>query len=304
MLNVQVAPVKIAELDFARGRVGQLLGEQEVPGFAVALGQNTHFVTKSNTAFCGDGRLTVRFAQTPEGHIDDTTAASEIVVPQLFGGVGLSATKACVAANATIIHGATSFTEAYRIVSASLFELPEKIEDAGHEDCGASGNVLSSVENEIPGESLIQGIGLFIPTTEEVIQIAGRNAVIKQRRLQAGFYADWSPADHADYLTSRYPQNFTYLKGDDNDHVAHGHHESGVYVITGDQQGFAKNQFIQNTDGKEAFAVTAWMMQFLARKLGASEEERTAILVGFIDDTLHVGAGLVKPGMPVFAHQQ
>ena len=78
---------------------------------------------------------------------------------------------------------------------------------------------------------------------------------------------------------------------------------SGVYVITEAERGFAKNAHIEDT-GREAFAVTLPKMYEIAHLLGGSDEERQAILLGFVDDTLHVGGGIVMEGMPVFTDNQ
>jgi len=298
--HIQIA--KIATLDFGQGKVGEnvkLVGPEAETQFAGALHAHTHELTIYNTADCGDGRRTIRLASGEE----DAVVLRERVVSQLFGGLGLATTKALVAANARLVSDATSFWQAYETVSTTLANINKgdvKYEDAGHESCGASGSVEASVANKITPELLIPSIGLFIPMNETVEAQVTQNATNKQHRLEAGFYSGWDPQKHADYLISRFPHNFSYLEVDQDDPVTHGHNEAGVYVVTDENQGFAKNEFIEDT-GRQAFAVTFRTMQEIADKLGGSDEERMAILLGFIDDTLHVGAGLVMPGMPVFA---
>ncbi|MGC1177437.1 MAG: hypothetical protein WA843_05195, partial [Candidatus Saccharimonadales bacterium] len=85
----------------------------------------------------------------------------------------------------------------------------------------------------------------------------------------------------------------------DKDHEAGGHHASGVYLIGEEGCGFAKNAMIEDT-GQEAFCVTVPKMYEIAHLLGGSDEERQAIFLGFNDDTLHVGGGIARKGMPVF----
>jgi hypothetical protein len=57
---------------------------------------------------------------------------------------------------------------------------------------------------------------------------------------------------------------------------------------------------IADTGEGGAYCVTVAKMRELAYKLGGSDEERAAILIGFLDDTLHVGAGIVVKDMAVF----
>jgi hypothetical protein len=303
LMKLEQAPVaKIATLDFGQGKVGQnvqLVDPEAEAQFAGALHTHTHELTVSNTADCGDGRRTIRLASGEQ----DPAVLRERVVPQLFGGLGLAATKALVAANARLVSDATSFWQAYETVSTTLANIRRGAvyyEDAGHEGCGASASVEASVASKIAPELLIPSIGLLVPVDETVEAHILQNAANKQRRLETGFYSDWDPQKHADYLISHFSHNFSYLEVDPNDSETHGHNEAGVYVITSENQGFAKNEFVEDT-GRQAFAVTFKTMQDIARKLGGSDEERLDILLGFVDDTLHVGAGLVMPGMPVFA---
>jgi hypothetical protein len=127
-----------------------------------------------------------------------------------------------------------------------------------------------------------------------------KNSLNKRARLDNGFYGSWQSGWHEDYLSTQFPDNFSYVAHDPDEPVAHGHHGSGLYVVTQPGDGFAKNGFIEDT-GMEAFCVTLPKMRELAHMLGTTAEERMRIELGFYDDTLHVGAGIVVPEFPVFA---
>jgi hypothetical protein len=125
------------------------------------------------------------------------------------------------------------------------------------------------------------------------------NAQTKHERLLDGFYSDWDPQKHLDYLVSNYPQNTSFLEVDP-EHHAGGHRGRGIYLLDRENVGFAKNAMIADTGEGGAYCVTVAKMRELAYKLGGSDEERAAILIGFLDDTLHVGAGIVVKDMAVF----
>ncbi len=293
----QIHVAKAAELGFARGIVGQrypLATTEAELDHANQLAEHTLPLTKRNTADCGDGRLTIGLADITE----DRETLRARVVPQIFGGIGLGTTKALVAANAAVVRDAKDVWQAYEITSRLLETLGE--EDAAHTGCGASHSVEASVANAIPRELLVPGIGLFLPMTAAAGVLVDRNTAAKNQRLQAGFYGGWDPNKHIDYVASRFPQNFSYLEMDPDDHEAHGHNESSVYAVTHADHGFAKNAFAEDT-GQQAFGLTIPKMRQLAHMLGGSDEERARILVGFFDDSLHVGGGIVTEGMPVFA---
>jgi hypothetical protein len=296
MNTEQIEVAKVTELSFARGKVGldeRLAGPAAEAEFAQGLAAHTAEITKPNTADCGDDRETIRLA---DGTADPGLLRVRIV-PQLFGGLGLATTKALTAANAAFIKDAKTFWEAYEKVSNTLVDMGE--EDGGHENCGASLSVESSVANPIEAPTLLSAANGLIPPNERTERLLTANAAHKQDLLQAGFYSDWDSQKHADYLSARFPQNFSYLAVDP-EHRAGGHHGAGVYVIDRPNVGFAKNGMIQDT-GQEAFCVTLPKMRQIANMLGGSDEERQAILLGFADDTLHVGGGIVVEGMPVFA---
>ena len=298
----QASVAKLAELDFAFGKVGQRhpLGSPEAEQeHAYQLSVHTLPLTQANTAGCGDDRPAIGLADGT----NDPLVLRERIVSQLFGGLGLATTKALVSADAVIVKDAKSMWEAYEIVSPFLYkEFGE--EDAGHAVCGASGSVEKSVAHEIPRESLVAGIGLFVPFSADYDHDAyiQRNTNTKRARLESGFYSGWDPAKHQDYLISRFPQNFSFLADDPDDHETRGHNGSSIYVVTSENRGFATNAFNENT-GQQAFSVTQAKMHQLAYKLGGSPEERLRILIGFADDALHVGAGIVTKGMPVFKEE-
>jgi hypothetical protein len=156
------------------------------------------------------------------------------------------------------------------------------------------------VASSLSYEEMRAPVGLFVPMNERVSSLLQKNMQHQQSALQAGFYGDWNPGNHEDYLSNRFPENFSLLADDPNDHVTHGHHGSGIYVVTSEGYGFAKNDFIDDTNGAESFAVTLRKMTQVASIIGGSEEEKQRIILGFYTDTLQVGSGIVMPGMPVF----
>ncbi|MGC1177402.1 MAG: hypothetical protein WA843_05010, partial [Candidatus Saccharimonadales bacterium] len=192
---------KAAELSFARGNVGhqeRLIGELAEDRFMLALGGHTAEITKLNTADCGDDRRTLRLADGT----NDPQELRQRIVPQLFGGLGLATTKALVAANAVLVRDAKTMWGAYEKTSQTLLELGQ--EDGGHENCGASMSVESSVANALQLPTLTGAVKLFLPVDEGVEALLRRNSQNKQHRLADGFYSDWDPQKHIDYLVSRF----------------------------------------------------------------------------------------------------
>lgn len=294
---------KVGELEFGEGKIGldPALEPADEAAFAEALGAHTHELTKANTADCGDGRRTLRLAQTEAGLV-----LAERVVPQLLGGAGLAATKAAVAADARLVADAKTMWEAYETVSTYLYDKWGE-EDGGHEGCGASKNVKASVLNRIDPAVAMPTMCLLAEATERTVNLTQQNWQTKSNRLLDGFYDDWDPEKHLDYLASRFPQNTSYLdQGQPEDPLA-GHRELAVYLVTEPGRGFAKNAFVEAT-GQQAFSVTLPKMRDLANKLGGSPEEKERIFLAFLDDTLHVTNGLVEcvrndqttKGLPVF----
>lgn len=204
----QASVAKLAELDFAFGKVGQrypLSTPQAEKEHAELLSVYTLPLTHANTAGCGDDRPSIELA---DGTFDPLILR-ERVVSQLFGGLGLATTKALVAADAEIVKDTKNMWEAYEIVSPLLYTKFGE-EDAGHAVCSASGSVEKSVAHEIPHESLMKAMGVFVPHTDDYDYEAyvQRNTNTKRARLEYGFYGGWDPAKHQDYLITRFPKIF------------------------------------------------------------------------------------------------
>jgi hypothetical protein len=291
----QIQVKKQAELLFARGAVGRrypLEDAEAETAFARGLASNTRELTRRNTADCGDERRLLRLADGT----DDPGLLRARVVPQMFGGLGLATAKAAVAADAAIVRDAKSMWQAYEKVSTVLEQMGE--EDAGHENCGASESVETSVANEIDPAALVPAILMMTQPKDGSESLIRHNTVHKRRLLANGFYSAWDPRKHLDYLTARFPSNVSYIETDPDDALG-GHNGSGLYLIDEENVGFAKNAFIDDT-GRWAFCLTLPKMRQIAHMIGGSEEERERILLGFLDDSLHVGGGIVAEGMPVF----
>lgn len=290
---------EVGRIVTGRGAIGAshaLRSPEEAAEFQSQLSSHTERLTAVNTADCGDERLTIGLANG----VTDKTELRARIVPQLFGGLVLPVTKSLVAANAAVIRDAKNMRDAYLTVDELLSQLD--YEDGGHAGCGASGTVESSVAHDLPDDryesslSLLSG-GLRHDTD---LPLLAALRTTQQHRLSQGFYGVWDPAWHEDYLSHKYPHNFSYLAVDENDHETHGHHASGLYVVTQEEMGFAKNAMIEDT-GREAFAVTVPFMKKLAHQLGGNIQERRAIELALYDDTIRVGSGLVVPTLPIFA---
>jgi hypothetical protein len=287
----QTEVVVLGGLGFAHGKVGlrdPLTSPEEMSEFARRQSEHILPITKANTADCGDERLTISLA---DGTTDPSLLRQRIV-PQLFGGLGLATTKAMLAADALAVKDSKNVWEAYLIVSDFLLNSLGE-EDAGHAECGASLAVEASVANPIERSLLIPTVALLVPDDGGNEMLIDKNTATKRARLESGFYGGWNPDNHQDYLTSKFPQNFSYLKTDPNDHETHGHNGRGMLVINEEGYGYQKTG--------EAFAMTLPKARDLAHKLGVNDEERRRILLGFADDAAHIAAGIVSEGFPVFS---
>jgi len=264
--------------------------QEQLDEFGALLVSHTAEFTKTNTADCMEDRRNILLA----GTISDPNQLRLRIVKQLPGGLGLAVTKAGVAADAGFVRDARSMQDAYEKSVDVLISL--KYEDGGHGKCGASTYVEESVAHPVRKEILLPTTGAVIGINEQKERAFHDVQQTKQRRLEDGFYGEWSSGWHEDFLSQRFPQNFMQIEIQDD--PTHGHYADGVALF--DDIGFAKNQFIEDT-GKWALAVTRSMFMELAGKLGATEEERTRMLVAFADDLLNVSDKIIAPDMPVFA---
>jgi len=259
--------------------------------FSNGLAENTKQLTHIHTMDCMDDRPTIALA---DGTSDPDRLKARIA-PQWAGGLVLASTKALVAANAVMVRGAKNFREAYQIVEGVFADLG--FEDGGHEKCGASLLVEESVAKPVDLE-------IAIPTTEAIIGVNesrsasfDRVSTNKARKLEEGFYSDWTASWHEDFLSQKYPQNFSTLRTAKD--AVKGHYADGFYVV-GKDHGFAKNAFYDAT-GKMSFAVTPAVVLEFADRLGGTKQERSDIAVAFVTDLLDVSDKLVAPGLPGFA---
>lgn len=214
----------------------------------------------------------------------------------LAGGTTLATMKAAIAADAAFLRDAKTSKQAYEMTYDEL--TARGIPEAAHEGCGASTYVLKSVANRLELPVLGQtfaAIGANVDAVRGPLSALDTN---KERRLQAGFFGDWSPSWHADFVSSRQPGNFSYLKTDDT--PTHGHNASGVLLVA-DGSYFAKNDFIEDTGGLEAFTLTFGFADQIADALGGSDYERELMKLAYRDDAFNVANHIVAPGLEVFA---
>ncbi len=285
------------------GRIkSNLVDEAQESAFAADLSAHISQITAPHTADCMDDRPTIELG---DGTTDQKILDSRVAW-QLPGGLGLATTKAAVAANAAYLRDARDFQQAYEITSNLLTQLG--YEDGGHRACGASALVEKSVSEPVAKDILIPTIEAIVSINQQLPDYLDTSALQrlhddidqnKSRKLQDGFYSKWAPSWHEDYLSQKFPQNFSILQSMDDE--VHGHHADGVGLSGLDVRGvgFAKNAFYRAT-GRMAFFITEEPAAEVAFKLGGSNEERARILLGFLDDIPNVSAHLLAPGMPAF----
>lgn len=263
--------------------------EDQKQAFGAELAKDIKEVTHPQTIICMDDRPRIALA---DGRSDDEIRS--FVYYQWPGGLVLATTKAAVAADAGYLRGVRSFTEAYLTTYDVLTKMNK--EDGGHEGCGASKLVKKSVAEPVDASVTISTIDTLL-NIDDANTFYPELAVTKARRLEAGFFDDWDPAWHEDFLRQNAPQHFGLLKVEAD--AVHGHYADGLVVPTGHGQGFAKNDFWYRT-GKMAFAVTPTAVQEVAHKLGGNAAERHRLSIAFADDLIQVSDKLIGPGLPIY----
>jgi hypothetical protein len=266
--------------------------EQEAQDLGRAAAESTRPLTVTKAAYCIDGRGYVRV-----GDIEDPAELEAIVAPQLPGGTYLAATKAAVAANVTAVRDAKSFTEAFDIVAGILGRAG--IEDSYHEQCGADKNADS--DEQVDPETAHATFSAAGWASEDERGLVDQLHANRKTRIEAGFYKGWSTEVHQDRVRRQFPQHYAVLETSHD--PTHNHHEAGAYDVEEEGLGFAKNEFIRRTGGKQLFAYTRAYAHQLADVLGGSPEERRMLQLGFDYDLLDVGNVLFarpegEPGDP------
>lgn len=260
--------------------------EQEAEDLGRAAAEATRPLTVTKAAYCIDGRGYVRV-----GDIEDANELEAIVAPQLPGGTYVAATKAAVAADIAIVRDAKSFAEAFDIVAGTLGRAG--IEDSYHEQCGADKNAESDKQvDPETAHSVFTAAGWVEKPAEDAERDEERERVEKlyenrNRRIKEGFYKGWSTEAHQEQVRKRFPQHYAVLETSHD--PTHNHHEGGAYDMEEEGVGFAKNEFIRRTGGKQLFAYTRSYAHQLADILGGSPEERRMMQLGFDYDLLDVG---------------
>ncbi len=280
-------PIGIGQVGVGQDHLG---ADEERSHFAEQLVNFTQPLTRTDTAVCVDERPVERLADGTS----DPLLLHRDVLPQLEGGLGLATTKALIAANASALGTPRDIMEAYFITTKLLQAMG--FEDAAHAGCGASDNVERAIAVRPSFEtrsSVLVKLGALSEKDEALFAtVEARQATL----LNEGFYGTWDADKHADYVSTTYPQNFSYLSG--------VHHGSGLY-IPAHGYGLSKQAFIEQT-GRQCFVYTASFISAedssgLAYKLGTTGDERRRIELAFLDGLLGVGNVLFAPDMPVFA---
>lgn len=274
------------------GRIRPALkSETEIRHFGDELARHTARLTVINSMDCMDDRPTIELGDGTS----DPAALRERIAPQWAGGLVLATAKAAVAANADYLRDAKNFQDAYLKTYDLLISLG--YQDGGHAGCGASKLVEDSVASPVAREIALPSLAAVMEINDQRTRLFDVNALHKQQLLDSGFYSGWDPAWHEDFLTQKAPQNFSRLKTAED--AVHGHYAKGVYAVVKEGYGFAKNAFYEDT-GEMSFGVTLPIVQEVAFKVGGSDSERDALLVGFGTDLLDVSDKLVAPGLPLF----
>jgi hypothetical protein len=287
---------QIAALPFGLGLVGR---DRHLEGVArqryvEALGRHQHQIPKGLliTADCMDERFILRFANG----LDDPNKIAARVAGSLPGGLVLATMKAGVAANAAFLRDAKTSKAAYE----TTFNMLQGFgyQDAAHADCGASKHVQNSVASRLDLPTLGQtfvAVGAKLDVIDKPLRDLERT---KYTRLESGFYGDWDQIWHEEYVSSRVPENFAHLR---TDHTpTHGHNASGLLLA---EEGFyfAKNAFIEDTEGLEAFSLTFGLADQVVDRIGGSEQEKTLMKLAYRDDAFNVANQIVAGGLEVFA---
>ncbi|HLZ15037.1 MAG TPA: hypothetical protein VKQ34_03520 [Candidatus Saccharimonadales bacterium] len=275
---------RVGQGNIGRGRQLELVDKQH--NAEVAAARAIRPCTNRRVAYCIDERAIIRL-----GDITNPNVLRDIVVPQLPGGTVLAATKAAVAANIGLVRDAADFKEAYLRVRGVLTNAGYF--DAGHDDCGASKQAGTSVEQPVAAGIVaenLHSLGVWRPEDERrLAQQMKQKAGLADR----GYFASWSPEVHRELLMKSSPEHFSFLAVDDNDHVTHGHLASGALILGEEDDGFAKNAFTEDT-GLQLFAHSDWFARELSGVLGVGEEV-PALELAFRADLLDVGNRLFAP---------
>ena len=294
-LEVDQAPIsRVAELSFCQGKMGagdKLSGSAE-QAYMNSLSSHTKAIIEQwlRIIDCGDDRPIVGFADST----NDPAILRNRAVRQLFGGAGLALTKAMVIADAQVLKGLNGFQAAYEKVSELMRSAGWP--DAGHAECGASINLEKTVANAPDTEIIFNTLSVLAPLNQDHRSLLEQNTQTARQLLEAGFFGKWSSSWHANFLTSKYPENFSYLRTANDG--AGGHHPSGVYILRPGMV-FEKNAFYEDT-GHMSMAVTPDVIAELAR-FGGTTEEQARIAMALQADIPIVGATLLAPETSVYA---
>ena len=138
--------------------------------------------------------------------------------------------------------------------------------------------------------AIISGI---MPTTEEDLKII-EELHQNQLSLQSeGFFSSWNPEEAKNYVKENHPHNHSTLVSDHTE--THGHRENALVIIQEKGYGFAKNKFIKETDGMQAFAYTSPIYEELADKIASSPEESRKIKLALWVNLISVANVIIKP---------
>ncbi len=284
-------------LPFGSGVVGRECAQntpQEQAEFGTSLNPFVRQLTVFNTADCVEDRPVVQV-----GDATDPEIIACRIACRLPGGFYLPVIKAAAAAELAFLGDAKDFKDAYEKGGKVLDKFG--YEDAGHENCGASIGLESSIAQEVPEPALLAALPALTETNERTRHLLNLNRENKRKKLADGFYGGWSSDWHADHLAEKSPRHFSRLaKAPGGKPVQH--EARGLLVVTKTGYGFATTDFHHRT-GNMAFAITPQtaLIYDVANKICGGDAEKSRFLLEIQGaDPAGVLNGLAAKGMPVF----
>ncbi|GEM_PF-887973 len=273
-------------IPIGQGIVGEKLTDEQLSSYEEAVSRNILPITDYTTAQCIDGRATE--SKSDGASIEDI---DNEVLSQGPGGLALHLTNALVMSDALVIKDANSFKEAYETVRDLIESLGYK--PSKHEGCLAAAKVEDTYKSALKPEVVFPLVSSMTETSNEDIKII-EDIYAKQKSLQSeGFFDAWNPEEVKNYVKENHPNNHSTLVSDHSE--THGHKENALVVIKEPGYGFAKNKFISETNGMQAFGYTSAIYEEIADKIAVNPDEAKKIKLALWVNLIDVANVIIKP---------
>lgn len=280
-------------LPFGQGNLGQ---DHELDSYELGRNVESYLIPTSqiNTAYCGDGRSYLRV-----GGIDDQDSLDKLVVPTLFGGLGLALTRGLIAAD-------TDYAKKSKDVVDLYFKVLNFLDihgysDAGHRGCAASANLENLFVNSLHPDELLTILNKITLLTNKSNLALQKNYDTKRLRVEAGYLSNWNSKLHEEVLASRYPDNFSELKTEES--PCAGHYEEAIVFINLPDVGLSKNKFNRNTNSMvftQSIDFAKVLSLNMATKLGLTNEQAQRLQIELVSDGLQVMNLLCKKNLSAY----